>query len=84
MQITEILNEVFSNSKKNKELYKLWLVAYAQAFPDFVLPLFVAPFLIKKPSWTKSEIVSMGGAKEGTKTIMEVDSIAAKVATKNT
>jgi hypothetical protein len=50
MQITEILNEVFSNSKKNKELYKLWLVAYAQAFPDFVLPLFVAPFLIKKPS----------------------------------
>jgi hypothetical protein len=46
--------------------------------------LFVAPFLIKKPSWTKSEIVSMGGAKEGTKTIMEVDSIAAEVATKNT
>jgi hypothetical protein len=65
-------------------LYKLWLVAYAQAFLDFVLPLFVAPFLIRKPSRTRFEIVSMGGAKEGTKTIMEVDSIVAKVETKNT
>jgi len=43
MQITKILNEAFSNYQKDKELYKLQLVAYAQGFLNFVLPFFGAP-----------------------------------------
>jgi len=62
---------------------KLWLVAYAQAFLDFVLPLFVAPSLARMTSITKFGIVSMGRAKEGIGTMMEVDSIVVKVATES-
>jgi hypothetical protein len=58
------LNEAFSSYQKYEELYKLWLVVYAQVFPDFVLPSFVAPFLTRTPSQMISEIVSMGGVKK--------------------
>jgi hypothetical protein len=59
------------------------LVAYAHAFPDFTLHLFVAPFPNVTYSQTHLGIVSMGGLEEGTRTMMEVDSIVAKVATKS-
>ncbi len=74
----------FSSCRRDEDLYKIQLAAYAQAFLNFVLPLFVAPSPAKMPSWTKFEIITMGGAKEGTRTAMEVDSIAAKVVTEST
>jgi hypothetical protein len=82
--IIEILNKAFSNYRQDEELYKLWLVAYAQVFPDFVLHSFVAPSPIRMSSITKFGTIGMGGAEEGIGTIMDVDSIVAKVATKST
>jgi hypothetical protein len=49
-QIIKILNETFSNYQKGEDLYKLWLAAYAQVFSNFVLPLFIAPFLARMSS----------------------------------
>ncbi len=63
-------------------MYKLWLNAYAQAFPDFVLLSFVAPSLAMMALRTRFGIVSMGGAKEGIKPTMEVVSIVIEMATK--
>jgi hypothetical protein len=65
-------------------LYKLWLLAYAQAFPNFVLLSFVAPFPTRMPSRTRFGIVSLGEAEKGTGTMMEVHYIATKVPTKST
>jgi hypothetical protein len=82
--ITKILNEAFTNYQKYKELLKLQVAAYAQIFPNFVIPPFVAPSLATMVSKTISKIVSMGGTKEGIGTTMEVDSIVVKVAIKST
>jgi hypothetical protein len=49
----KILNEAFSNYWKDKELLKFQLVAYAQAFPYFVVPPFVAPSLARTPCITR-------------------------------
>jgi hypothetical protein len=84
MQITKILNEAFSNYQKDKELYKLQLVVYAQGFPNFVLPFFGAPSLIRVKSKTKFRTVSMGGVKKQTRTTMEVDSIIIEVVIEST
>ncbi len=65
-------------------MYKLKLVAYAQAFPDFVLSSFITSSLVKMLSRTRSRILDMGRTKEGTETTMEVDSIAVEVATEST
>jgi hypothetical protein len=62
---------------------KVQLVAYAQAFLHFVLPPFVAPFLARMSSKTRFGTISMGGVEEGTRTMMEVDSIVVKVITKS-
>jgi hypothetical protein len=83
-QIIKILNETFSNYQKGEDLYKLWLAIYAQVFPNFVLPLFVAPFLAKMLSRTRFRAVNMEGAKEGTGTMMEVDSIVVEITTEST
>jgi hypothetical protein len=82
--ITKILNDAFTNYRKDKELLKLWLTAYAQAFPDFVIPPFIALFLARMASKTISKIVNLGGVKEGTGTTMEVDCIIIKVVIKST
>jgi hypothetical protein len=78
------LNKAFSSYRKDKELLKLRLVAHAQAFPDFVLFPFAAPFPVRMLSRTKFRTISIGGVKEGTETMMEVDSIVVEVATKST
>lgn len=78
------MNDAFASNRKDKELLKLQLVAYAQAFLDFVIPPFVTPSLARMASKTISEIVSMGGAEEGTRITMEVDSIVIEVAIKST
>jgi len=51
---------------KDEKLYKLWLLAYAQAFPNFILLSFVAPFPARMPSRTRFGTVSLGEAKKGT------------------
>ncbi len=80
----EILNDVFATYQEDKKLLQLWLTTNAQAFPDFVLPPFVPPFLVRTMFRTKFRTTSMLGVEAETRTIMEVDSIAAKVATKST
>jgi hypothetical protein len=40
----------FSSCRRDEDLYKIQLAAYAQAFLNFVLPLFVAPSPAKMPS----------------------------------
>jgi hypothetical protein len=59
------------------------LVVYVQAFPNFVLPSFVAPFIAKMLFRTRFRIVNMGGAKEGTGTTIEVDFIAIEMVTES-
>jgi hypothetical protein len=44
-QIVEILNKSFSSQQKDKDLYKLQLVAYAHGYPKFTLLSFVVHFL---------------------------------------
>lgn len=82
-QITKILNNTFTNYRKDEKLLWFWLVGYAQAFLDFVVPPFVPP-LVKTMSRTRYGTIDMGGIEEGIETIMEVDSIATKVATQST
>jgi hypothetical protein len=60
-QIIKIMNETFSNYQKNEDLYRLRLAAYAQLFPNFVLPLFVAPFQGRMLSRTRFGAINMGG-----------------------
>jgi hypothetical protein len=50
----------------------------------FVLPSFVAPSPARMLSIIKFKTINMEGIDEGTKTTMEVVSIAVKVATKST
>jgi hypothetical protein len=53
--------------------------------PSFILfYLHWLPLLKPGHHHDRSRIVNMGGAEEGIKTIMEVDSIAGKMATKST
>jgi hypothetical protein len=40
----------FSNYRRDDDLYKIQLAAYAQAFTNFDLPLFVVPSPAKMPS----------------------------------
>ncbi len=77
------MNDTFASYQKDKELLRLWLATYTQAFADFVVPLFVPPFLVGTTSRTRYGMISMRGVKEGIETIMEVDSIVAKMATKS-
>ncbi len=77
-------HNAFTNYQKDKKLLQLWLTTYAQVFPNFVLPPFVPPSLARSTSRTKFGMVSMGGVEEGTRTIMEVDSIATKVVIEST
>ncbi len=83
-QIIENLNNTLANCRKDKELLQLWLATYAQPFPNFVVPSFVPPSLVRTTSKTRLGTISMGGIEKRIETIMEVDSIATKVATKNT
>jgi hypothetical protein len=82
--IIKILNDTFASYRNHKELLKLQLVTYALAFPDFVIPPFVAPSLARTMSKTIYEIISLGGAEEGIGTTMEVDSIVVEVVIKST
>jgi hypothetical protein len=83
-QIIKIMNETFSNYQKGEDLYKLQLTTYAQVFPNFVLLLFVAPFQARMSSRIRFGAVNMGGTKEGTRTMMEADSIVVEVVIEST
>ncbi len=82
--ITKILNDTFASYRKDKELLQLWLATYVQTFADFIVPPFVPPFLGRTTFRTRCGMINMGRIKEGIETIMEVDSIATKMATKST
>ncbi len=73
----------FANYPKDEELLRLRLNAYAQVFPNFVVPPFVVPSPVRTTSRNKSKIVNMGGVEEKIETTMEVDSITTDVATES-
>jgi hypothetical protein len=63
---------------------KLLLVAYAQAFPNFVVLPFITPSPTRTTSKSRFGTINIRGVEEGTRTIMEANSIVVEMAIEST